>query len=132
MAMQGRRRNVKDLVAKLVFRSPANQAKSLCEAPRLCNACCIWILKPPLEQLSCKFQHAHSYPSNGGGQLFTHLNLKTYCTFCKDTCRPRPATLIYATKRSLRALDSSANWTQKGGWYPGYQYSKCSQGGNAV
>ena len=32
--------------------------------------------------------------SNGGGQLFTNLSLKTYL----DTCRPRPATLIYATK----------------------------------
>ena len=110
MNMQGRRRNVKDLVG-----STANQAKSLYEIPRLCNACCIWILKPPLDQLSCKFQHAHSYPSNGGGQLFTNLNLKTYL----DTCRPRPATLIYATKRSLRALDSSANWTQKGGGIQG-------------
>ena len=66
--------------------------------------------------------------SNGGGQLFINLTLKTYL----DTCRPRPATLIYATKKSLRALDSSANWTQKGGWYPGYQNSKCSRGGNAV
>ena len=40
--------------------------------------------------------------SNGGGQPL-------------DTCRPRPATLIYATTKSLRALDSSANWTKKGG-----------------
>ena len=62
--------------------------------------------------------------------LVANKYLLTYLIL--DTCRPRPTTLIYATKKSLRALESSANWTQKGGWYPGYQNSKCSRGGKAV
>ena len=61
--------------------------------------------------------------SNGGGQLFTNLNLKTHF----DTCRPRPAALIYVTKKSFKALDSFANWTQKGGGIQGISIASAAR-----
>ena len=103
------------------FYSPTAKQKACVMHPPLCRACRILVWKPPLEQLSVKFQHAHSYPMLEDSSLKTsiciglghvsNVNLRD-----EKTAQGAGQFRQLDTKRVIQF----------------YQHSKSSQGGNAV